>query len=258
MLKPIRVRLSHRRGFTLIELLVVIAIIAILIALLLPAVQQAREAARRTTCRNNMKQLTLAMHNYHDVNLAFPPGSIQNGFEAIGATSTGWGWPAFILPYIEQSTVYEKIDFSRYMVNPADTSPEQLQNTAMLAVAISTAICPSDQGPSVEITPAAGTEVLQARSSYSGNAGSWNGAQNANDTTRSDGFFWKILPASTVPGVVRIRDVVDGTSNTIILGEHAYRSSVSDETRVGMIGRKRWYGGMSDDGVEGGAVNRLE
>ena len=95
-----------RRGFTLIELLVVIAIIAILVALLLPAVQQAREAARRSSCKNNMKQLGLALHNYHDVHSCFPPGSFGNA-----NSSRATNWRASILPFIEQGPAYDQINF---------------------------------------------------------------------------------------------------------------------------------------------------
>jgi prepilin-type N-terminal cleavage/methylation domain-containing protein len=95
---------SQRTGFTLIELLVVIAIIAILIALLLPAVQQAREAARRSTCKANMKQIGIAMHNHHDVKNHLPVG-------LAGTSGAGWGWAwgAYILPYVDQATLYETI-----------------------------------------------------------------------------------------------------------------------------------------------------
>src|SRR5690606_11059380 len=101
------------QGFTLIELLVVIAIIAVLVALLLPAVQQAREAARRTQCRNHLKQLVLALHNYHDVHSAFPPGYIDafdsNGdirqFDDFGC---GWSWAANLLPQLEQAPLFEQ------------------------------------------------------------------------------------------------------------------------------------------------------
>ena len=105
-----------RPGFTLIELLVVIAIIAVLIALLLPAVQQAREAARRTQCRNNLKQLGLALHNYHDSFGLFPPGYVdRNGNPNITPDNDqgpGWGWSAFLLPYMDQNPVYNQINFS--------------------------------------------------------------------------------------------------------------------------------------------------
>ena len=94
------------RGFTLIELLVVIAIIAVLVALLLPAVQQAREAARRTQCRNNLKQLGLALHNYHDTNQMFPMGlsdTVWGNTETIG---DGWAWGVAILPYLDRATLF--------------------------------------------------------------------------------------------------------------------------------------------------------
>ena len=113
-----------KRGFTLIELLVVIAIIAILIALLLPAVQQAREAARRTQCKNNIKQLGLALHNYHDVNLTFPPGYVLQEGGAVGAHN--WDWSAMILPYIEQSALFNTLDVGQTRPSQALNNPVQL------------------------------------------------------------------------------------------------------------------------------------
>jgi prepilin-type N-terminal cleavage/methylation domain-containing protein len=107
---------EHRRGFTLIELLVVIAIIAVLIVLLLPAVQQAREAARRSSCKNNLKQIGLALHNYHETQGVFPPGYITADVTAPQNASPGFAWSLMLLPFLDQSPLYKHFDFSE----PAD------------------------------------------------------------------------------------------------------------------------------------------
>ena len=105
----------RRLGFTLIELLVVIAIIAVLIALLLPAVQQARESARRTQCKNNLKQLGLALHNYHDVHGQFPQNYDSAWGLGVGAAgSISWSWLVMSLPYIDQGAMYNLFDFSTF------------------------------------------------------------------------------------------------------------------------------------------------
>jgi prepilin-type N-terminal cleavage/methylation domain-containing protein len=130
---------SKRAGFTLIELLVVIAIIAILIALLLPAVQQAREAARRTQCRNNLKQLGLALHNYLDQHTVFPPSG------CISLTTTSqqpWSAQAYILPFLDGSTIYNKINFSLGYHDPVNTSAYPPFGPAATRVPV--LICPSD------------------------------------------------------------------------------------------------------------------
>src|SRR5437868_6791709 len=108
---------SPRRGFTLIELLVVIAIIGVLIGLLLPAVQKIREAASRIQCTNNLKQIGLALHSYHNTNGSFPPGYIDGNTDPASTPDNdvgpGWGWAAFLLPYLEQGNAFNQINFSQ-------------------------------------------------------------------------------------------------------------------------------------------------
>src|SRR5690242_2517716 len=121
---------ASRTGFTLIELLVVIAIIGVLIGLLLPAVQKVREAAARTQCVNNLKQIGLACHSYHDANNSFPPGYID-GNPAGPSTpdndvGPGWGWAAFLLPYVEQQNLYKQINFSQGVATGSNAALAQL------------------------------------------------------------------------------------------------------------------------------------
>ena len=119
-------RLRPRRGFTLVELLVVIAIIGILVALLLPAVQAAREAARRMSCSNNIKQIGLAMHNYHDVHKKFPYAQLYYGIHDGDPTSnnggTGFGWSYFILPFVEQENLYDRFDQNQVIGDTANSN----------------------------------------------------------------------------------------------------------------------------------------
>jgi prepilin-type N-terminal cleavage/methylation domain-containing protein len=129
----------RRAGFTLIELLVVIAIIAVLIALLLPAVQQAREAARRTQCKNNLKQLGIALHNYLSTHSVFPP----SGCISMATTSQQpWSAQAFVLPYLEGNNIYANIDFSLGYHHPVNTSAYPPFGPAATRVPV--LICPSD------------------------------------------------------------------------------------------------------------------
>jgi prepilin-type N-terminal cleavage/methylation domain-containing protein len=127
------------RGFTLIELLVVIAVVGILTALLLPAVQGARDAARRTECVNNLKQLGVALHTYDGAYRVFPPGYVSN-FDASGNdTGPGWGWSALLLPQIEQKPLFDSANFSL----PIEDSSNQTSRPTRIAVYL----CPSDNQP---------------------------------------------------------------------------------------------------------------
>lgn len=174
----------RRRGFTLIELLVVIAIIAILIALLLPAVQAARAAARRASCKNNLRQLGIALHNYHEAHLCFPFGQ--------GGTGNKYSAISQLLPYVEQKNVYDRIDFDFDVNDGANTLPRGVELTVLR--------CPSDFD---NTQPASGAAI-----NYYGNKGTsiyWG-------ATEQNGIFYK-------SSCVRIRDVIDGTSNTAAYSE---------------------------------------
>ena len=199
---------QHRRtrGFTLIELLVVIAIIAVLIALLLPAVQQAREAARRTQCRNNLKQIGLALHNYHDRVQCFPPGYLSRINPSDGSDlGPGWGWGAFLLPEIDQAVLYNRINFNRDIADPT--------NLAVRTPFLAAFYCPSDQQLNrFAVNDSSGVLVTDvAQGSYVGVNG--NGGVS-NSATTNDGAF---LENRTF----RTADFTDGLSNTFFIGERS-------------------------------------
>src|SRR5438132_2409602 len=138
-------RKATRLGFTLIELLVVIAIIAILIALLVPAVQKVREAAARLQCKNNLKQIGLAFHNYHATYKCFPPGFTSAAASKDGPSlGPGWGWGAHLLPYLDQGNVFNQIDFTRDITHPA--------NAQARVRSLSVFLCPSDSPQSLTTT----------------------------------------------------------------------------------------------------------
>ena len=212
-----------RRGFTLIELLVVIAIIAVLIALLLPAVQQAREAARRSQCKNNLKQVGLALHNYHDTMQTFPPGMI-NSPAAAGTTGTGWAWSAFILPGMDQAPLYNNLQPN----GPMDvTNATQL---AYLRTILPVYLCPSNpsatpaQNPYTPIVTNGSTATAIGMSNYVAVAGQldMDSGYGAKDGT----FFNN--------SKIGIRDITDGTSNTAIVMERdTLKSKTGDGNHLG-------------------------
>jgi prepilin-type N-terminal cleavage/methylation domain-containing protein/prepilin-type processing-associated H-X9-DG protein len=208
------------RGFTLIELLVVIAIIAVLIALLLPAVQAAREAARRGQCVNNLKQIGLALQNYHDTVLTLPPGYVSN-FNANGDdTGPGWGWAAMILPQFEQAALFGAINFNLAIEQPANL-------TARVPL-INSFLCPSDtvlpSWSAVNRNAATGAQISVicnvAPSNYVGMYGTGEPGPSG------EGVFFRNSKVS-------LRDITDGTSQTIFVGERSHR--LGEATWVGSV-----------------------
>ena len=234
-----------RKAFTLIELLVVIAIIAVLIALLLPAVQQAREAARRSQCKNNLKQIGLAMHNYHDTVRVFPPG---NAVQAYGVGYTNWrgngnigpNLCAFILPYLDQAPLYNRFNFDAMAVDIDNTSGDPVQ-FAIVKTILPAYLCPSSSTDS--LLTYNGYVGQQGATHYVGIAGSTPSA-----TPATSGMFYKRSSVS-------IAKITDGTSNTIMVGEY---SGVCKGTAIGTVQTNAqatdrrtgttWYG-TYDDGA---------
>ena len=227
-----RTRRKSLRGFTLVELLVVIAIIGILIALLLPAVQAAREAARRSQCSNNLKQLALGLHNYHDTFNTLPPG---------GLTHRGNGnrlsWNVLILPFIEQAPLHDMVNFKANHYN---------QNLAAAANQVATFLCPSgvilntNQNPSEYYNDVA-TFTLhyqavmgpKGTNPQTGTAYPWQ-----NNTGWSDhGGYAKsgAMPGgdpTDLGGPCNFRDITDGLANTLVLGELSWRDANTYRTWV--------------------------
>lgn len=211
----------RNKGFTLVELLVVIAIIGVLIALLLPAVQAAREAARRSQCGNNLKQLVLGLHNYHDVRNEFPSGWVSTGQNV----KAGWGWSAQILPFVEQGNLYDELGVSRRTLRAAigDTATKPLLQTPLDVYR-----CPSDtSGDTLTGTSTAspnfhrrfhcdncGSPALEpAVSNYVGNGGFFD--PNPGDK-KNNGLFM-------ANEKLTFSDITDGTTNTIAIGERNER-----------------------------------
>lgn len=203
---PLRRRGS---GFTLIELLVVIAIIAVLVALLLPAVQQAREAARRTQCKNNLKQIGVALQNYHGSRNTFPPGYVSTFDSSGNDTGPGWGWGAMILPEMEQTALQNGISFTQPIEAPANAAP--------CVVSLPAHLCPSDtvRSPwSAVMRDSAGnptsTICQVAAANYIGVFGVREPGIDG------EGIFFR-------NSFIGIRNITDGTSTTMQVGERSQR-----------------------------------
>jgi prepilin-type N-terminal cleavage/methylation domain-containing protein len=254
---------SRPSGFTLIELLVVIAIIAILISLLLPAVQQAREAARRTQCRNNLKQLGLALHNYHDAHSVFPAGYYSYGTsDGSGPSSAfidpdtwdaapGWGWTVMLLPYMDQGPMYNQLEIDAACFSSA--------NLSLVRTKLPGLLCPSSSGPEDPFTvrdaagdplSIGGSQVVLGRSNYVASHGQESCWGECGASTTGE-IFTNIYTSETKTVTIngdaskvadgpffrnsrtRLRDVTDGASNTIFLGEHS--SKLSEKAWAGVV-----------------------
>jgi prepilin-type N-terminal cleavage/methylation domain-containing protein len=199
-------RSAYRAGFTLIELLVVIAIISVLIALLLPAAQAAREAARRAACQDNLKQIGLAMHNYHATHDVFPIGYVAQASADLNATTPGWGWASAILPQIEQGPLYSAANLNLPI--------EDASNFTVRTTALGVYTCPTDRFTGrFTVTDSNGNPIADAWSnSYAGNFG--RDVNIAKNPVGGNGLFMRNLAFG-------IKDITDGTGQTILIGERA-------------------------------------
>jgi prepilin-type N-terminal cleavage/methylation domain-containing protein/prepilin-type processing-associated H-X9-DG protein len=218
----------RRRAFTLIELLVVIAIIGILIALLLPAVQKVREAAGRLSCSNNLKQIGLALHNYHDVNGTFPPGGVTDG--PCCSTPSGAAWTIYILPFLELDALYRQYRFDKFN--------EDVENAPVRITFVKVYVCPSDRDTNILGKPESGpgSDLDYMPGSYRGVSGRSTGLDwfDDPDSSRNLPSEWRgvLHKASTRYGIhpENMAAITDGSSNTLMVGEYTTLTHLSRRT----------------------------
>ena len=232
-----RIMRQPLRGFTLIELLVVIAIIAILVALLLPAVQQAREAARRSSCKNNLKQIGVALHNYHDTFSVLPPGYIVRNISATAMASMetaqngpGFAWGTMILPQLEQAALYDAMNFN--------LNAHEIPNIDLARTSISTFLCPSDPAPTTfTVTDGSSNNYELASANYVGVIGYGNVSMTPG-RPMGKGVFYR-------NSNTKLRDLTDGTSNCMLVGERAARHDFVQGTPA-VDANSTWYAAIRD------------
>jgi prepilin-type N-terminal cleavage/methylation domain-containing protein/prepilin-type processing-associated H-X9-DG protein len=229
-----------RHGFTLVELLVVIAIIGALVALLLPAVQAAREAARRMKCQNNVKQISLALHSYHDEFRLFPPGGIK---------SNTTSWHVFVLPFLEQRSLYDQFVFTQ---GSYTSGPNQIGRGANGFIKVPLYLCPSSQAEKMMLggkNHVIEVDLVNGRSPYTthyyGNMGPKGSSMAGGNYEFRDigglGGFSK-HGVFEVESKIRMAQITDGTSQTLLLGENSYHDQA-----IGSRFRN-WIRGSDPDG----------
>ncbi len=232
-------RFLKRSGFTLVELLVVIAIIGILIALLLPAVQAAREAARRSQCTNNLKQLGIALHNYHDTFKQFPPAQVDRGWAGTGGSyeqytpnkrNKNHSGTTLLLPFMEQQALYDQFDFTQaagWLIvssgKPLAGDPVASGNAAIVGTIINTLLCPSDPGEPLTATNTWNRYTpTSSASAYRGAKTNYDFSVEAGDYYRFN--YWKARSAHTrylfgENSDSKFASLLDGASNTVAMAE---------------------------------------
>jgi prepilin-type N-terminal cleavage/methylation domain-containing protein/prepilin-type processing-associated H-X9-DG protein len=226
---------SSRRAFTLIELLVVIAIIGVLVALLIPAVQAAREAARRVQCANNLKQIGLALHNFESTNGSFPPGTksmIRFSYEYDSTSGYGYEWTCylhFILPYLEQTNYYRAIDGPYFDLQNANVDPAAWSTASVSGSSLGIFLCPSDGRASFCIP--LGTNFRYPKSNYIGFFSGLNDGENYYGTDGSQNGVFRYYRGTT------LAQITDGTSHTMAMAE--YLTGLSELDSHGAFGTNR-------------------
>jgi prepilin-type N-terminal cleavage/methylation domain-containing protein len=227
----VAMRSHNRNGLTLVELLVVLGILGLLFGLLIPAVMHARESARRSQCRNNLKQLGLALHNYHDAHQVFAMGYVAKADDPGADPATldapsGFGWGTIIIPYIDASPLYNQFNLALPCWN--------LANAPRVRIGLPVYLCPSAPDGDTPVIiptgpPSSTSTVTFGRSHYVANAGQeppWRLSPPAADWSEiANGVIFR-------NSSIRISDITDGASNTVMLGEHA---DIADKVWAGVV-----------------------
>jgi prepilin-type N-terminal cleavage/methylation domain-containing protein len=231
--------LFRRKAFTLVELLVVIAIIGILVALLLPAIQAAREAARRTQCNNQMKQLGVALHNYHDTFNLFPPGGLSAGNRL--------AWTVLILPFIEMEAMHSLVDFNARTGNGYDAAAVNINTLKPAPYLCPSAVrAKSFENGSTTIYTTHYYGIMGPKGTNTSTGTNYS-ADNAGDTHGGFATQGVLLRRDSV----RFADILDGTSNTFLVGESSYSRSLTGQNNTSF---RKWYRG-NDSTASGGTKN---